>query len=475
MKPATRTPLAALTSPGAMPHEYENAFLQYICANPDDDTPRLVYADWLEDHGRPERAEVIRVQIELAALPVDDPRRPALEAREAELLAAYGAAWLRPLREAGATTWIFRRGFAEAIGLPLPRFVECAGWLCERDPVREVKLSWAREGRNVALDLELVRRLADCRHLARLEVLDLGEAPLGHAAARALLTSRHLGSRLARLVFSDEDSTLHVARTLARADRLSGLRELHFQGWTQSDLGDEGAGALAGAPHLAGLTALTLLNCRLGPYGAEALAHLPFLTRLAHLYLGNGGPTANRVGARGARALASTRNLAGLAFLGLGGNAIQDAGVEALAGSRFLGGLRVLHLADNGIGPAGLQALAASPNLASVAVLDLSNNWLGEEGAFALAGSPYASSLRVLRLAHARIGDNGVEALANCPRLADLTQLDLTENMVGYGGGEALIHSPYLTHLQTLRIGLNALPRVQRQALHERFGAAVEI
>jgi uncharacterized protein (TIGR02996 family) len=27
-----------------------------------DDTPRLIYADWLEDHGQPELAEFIRVQ-----------------------------------------------------------------------------------------------------------------------------------------------------------------------------------------------------------------------------------------------------------------------------------------------------------------------------------------------------------------------------------------------------------------------------
>ena len=43
------------------------AFLQSIIAAPDDDAPRLVYADWLEEHGgEPERAEFIRVQCELA-------------------------------------------------------------------------------------------------------------------------------------------------------------------------------------------------------------------------------------------------------------------------------------------------------------------------------------------------------------------------------------------------------------------------
>src|SRR5262249_10801808 len=44
------------------------AILQGVLDNPDDDTPRLVYADWLDDHGDPDRAEFIRVQIELARL-----------------------------------------------------------------------------------------------------------------------------------------------------------------------------------------------------------------------------------------------------------------------------------------------------------------------------------------------------------------------------------------------------------------------
>src|SRR5213078_3097387 len=48
------------------------ALLAAIRQAPADDAPRLVYADWLDEHGQPERAEFIRVQIEadreLAAL-----------------------------------------------------------------------------------------------------------------------------------------------------------------------------------------------------------------------------------------------------------------------------------------------------------------------------------------------------------------------------------------------------------------------
>jgi uncharacterized protein (TIGR02996 family) len=65
---------------------HDNAFRRDIIENPDDDTPRLVYADWLDEHGQPERAEFIRVQCELARMPAGDPRRAELEARERELL-----------------------------------------------------------------------------------------------------------------------------------------------------------------------------------------------------------------------------------------------------------------------------------------------------------------------------------------------------------------------------------------------------
>lgn len=45
------------------------ALLSSIITNPDDDVARLVYADWLQEHGEEDRAEFIRVQIELAKTP----------------------------------------------------------------------------------------------------------------------------------------------------------------------------------------------------------------------------------------------------------------------------------------------------------------------------------------------------------------------------------------------------------------------
>src|SRR5262245_50345394 len=71
------------------------SLLRAIRQAPEDDDLRLVYADWLEEQGRLERAEFIRVQIERARTSLDDPRYPDLRRREAELFEGHGAAWLR--------------------------------------------------------------------------------------------------------------------------------------------------------------------------------------------------------------------------------------------------------------------------------------------------------------------------------------------------------------------------------------------
>lgn len=44
------------------------AFEAAIRVSPADDTPRIVYADWLEEHGDPGRAEFIRLQCEVAVM-----------------------------------------------------------------------------------------------------------------------------------------------------------------------------------------------------------------------------------------------------------------------------------------------------------------------------------------------------------------------------------------------------------------------
>jgi uncharacterized protein (TIGR02996 family) len=72
----------------------ENALLEAIWSHPHEDTPRLVYADWLQEHERPEQAEFIRIQCELARLDEwDEDKRPALVKREEKLWKRFAKRW----------------------------------------------------------------------------------------------------------------------------------------------------------------------------------------------------------------------------------------------------------------------------------------------------------------------------------------------------------------------------------------------
>jgi uncharacterized protein (TIGR02996 family) len=99
------------------------ALIAAIRAAPDDDAPRLVYADWLDEHGQPERAEFIRVQCELARRDAPD-----LRSREAELLAAHHDAFAGLLLFPGLR-FRFRRGF-------ITGFLAHGGFLGRHSPVR---------------------------------------------------------------------------------------------------------------------------------------------------------------------------------------------------------------------------------------------------------------------------------------------------------------------------------------------------
>ena len=95
----------------------ESALLAAILAHPDEDTPRLMYADWLEENGQPERAEFIRLQ---CAPDADE----AAEKRTAELEERNRVVWLAGLPQFSGARWEFRRGFPEYLDVPGELFLE---------------------------------------------------------------------------------------------------------------------------------------------------------------------------------------------------------------------------------------------------------------------------------------------------------------------------------------------------------------
>lgn len=93
--------------------------LKAICADPDNDLPRLVYADYLEENGQPERAAFIRLQIEFVrkCLAGNGFSDDLLRSELARLWAEYGQSWRAELPQIDGVSWdlFFHRGFAERV------------------------------------------------------------------------------------------------------------------------------------------------------------------------------------------------------------------------------------------------------------------------------------------------------------------------------------------------------------------------
>jgi uncharacterized protein (TIGR02996 family) len=102
----------------------ERALLAAIIAQPEDDTPRLVYADWLQEHGREERAEFIRAQVWLARprqVTETARQRGEWSARVRSLLQTHSERWRKELPSLPDVDWgWFERGMVQSVTLDVP-------------------------------------------------------------------------------------------------------------------------------------------------------------------------------------------------------------------------------------------------------------------------------------------------------------------------------------------------------------------
>ncbi len=289
----------------------EDAFLRAILDAPDDDAPRLVYADWLDDHGGGERAELIRAQVERLRLPPGDGREDELRRREGRLLFKQLQEW-RARLGSGKADLVLRRGFVEGMAL--------------------AATSWQR----------LARKVTAATPLRRLRLYDAGPR------LAALCRSPHLAG-LTHLDLGGDGVDDEGARLLAACPHLAGLTHLLLP---RNGLTASGAQALALSPHLANLAVLDLSANTVGDEGARVLAQSPHLRNLKELFLGS-----NDVHDEGAQALAASPNLAGLRELMLVVNQVGDRGARALTGSKHLARLEKLYLSQNPLTPATAKKL----------------------------------------------------------------------------------------------------------------------
>src|SRR5262245_61137917 len=78
------------------------AFMAAIRAAPEDDGPRLVFADWLDEQGENDRAEFIRIQLKLHGDPYSPLRDTDLGTRQRVLAGSHFSEWFGGLRQLGA-------------------------------------------------------------------------------------------------------------------------------------------------------------------------------------------------------------------------------------------------------------------------------------------------------------------------------------------------------------------------------------
>jgi uncharacterized protein (TIGR02996 family) len=255
----------------------EAELLAEITSAPDDDAPRLVYADWLLERGNP-RGEFIQVQCSLKGgirnrgFSTDvDRGAPGLVRREAELFHKHHKQWLQPVREY-VRGYVWRRGFIARV-VSGPAFLPGAATVFAAHPVESLKLAGMTPAAFEALretPLSRVRQLdLSCQrmgsrfvhvllgeNLARLEDLDIaGNDQLGSAAVVRLATEGHLGS----------------------------LRRLNL---INVQAGDEGLAAISTSPNLQRLESLAIAGNGITALGLRVFTEALSLPRLRQVDLG---------------------------------------------------------------------------------------------------------------------------------------------------------------------------------------------
>src|SRR5262245_2815526 len=94
--------------------------MRAILQQPDDDGLRLILADWLEEHGEPDRAEFIRLQVRRAGLDGLDPEAWRLDYRLRQLSSLHHERWMAELPKYDA----IQVGSSRERGLPNSAYIK---------------------------------------------------------------------------------------------------------------------------------------------------------------------------------------------------------------------------------------------------------------------------------------------------------------------------------------------------------------
>jgi uncharacterized protein (TIGR02996 family) len=343
----------------------EKALLAAIWAHPQEDTPRLAYADWLQETGvaaNVARAEFIRHQIELSVLPEDDKRYRTAHAAANKLLCAWGKVWKAHLpRAIRNNPW--HRGFLQ----PDDRGINAADLF--KMSAADLTVAPCR-GFCVMDSYKQLDKLLAWSMLDRLDTFYMRDhAPSGKWLPRVLACP---GFRnVSRICFIDCPIQVQQLEALLTAWQDRRIVAVHLGG---TKIGDDGLLMLLSHPALATLRELGTSGIGLTAAGVKILAQSQYHPPEQDLVL-----SGNAIGAEGVAELVRWPGLSRIKALAMNDTEVGDEGVAILANCKAVRSVRKLWLAGNHIAAAGATALVNSPHLRGVTHLYLHRNHLSHD------------------------------------------------------------------------------------------------
>ena len=412
---------------GGMTDERE-ALVAAIAAEPDEDTPRLVFADWLEENGEEDRAEFVRLECEIErgwprhrrSNEEPSPRIRELVKRADALFEHQCRFWIADLYralgadgelQAGAKPGWFsrlvRRGargmFQAGYGLdPASGFLVVRGrsdWPVplfhfDRGLVGSLHLNFG--GSRPARDVTRAFRLEP---VSRLRLNLVADANAVHWPAWNVPCLRRVRQLTLDVRNVRSEATAAVFESLAQGEHWTGLRELCFGELVVEPGSSEGyAEILSGSPILSGLESL-----QVSP-NIPALRQFALSPRLANLRVFETWGFPAEAGA----ILAGATFREHLEQLWLLGGTLGDEGALALAQQPWPR-LRALDLGGHGIGDAGVRHLL--PLVPQLREFSLSNSAITDAGALTLAEALDPANLHCLCLSYNSLSPGTVQVL----------------------------------------------------------------
>jgi uncharacterized protein (TIGR02996 family) len=395
-----------------------DALFRAICEHPDDDTARLVFADWLDEHGEAPRAAVLRAGVAVRRASDSGPlvsmahalrtsirkgsERIDWSAVAPEVATVFGAhralfeEKVPPVSVPAALKRVKGIEFlASASGWPdgvsvtdIGAFVRHSAAIFRAGPITKLALAH--------LTPEVATALLDSGALERVRELELvpGGTARGTDASGLTALGRHPAAGAIRaLDIPFPMRPVEVVEALTAGPHWHGLRHLALGGWTFSapHAPATGVADMLRRPHMRGLRSLVLRQIQPGASAAVALAEgaCPELRELKM----------------------QSCELAG--------------GATALAHSNKLSALHTLELSNCWVSANEVAQLIIAPNFPNLTALTANFGADPRPAAPAFRGPNRAPTLRVLDLSHARLNADRTAALARCPALAGLWALHL--------------------------------------------------